>query len=144
MVDFDVILGMDVLSPYHAILDCHAKMVTLAISGLPQLEWKGIPGHYTSRVISYMKARRMVEKGCLAYLAHIRDSSADVPSIVSVPIVCEFPDIFPADLSGMPPDRDIDFCIDLGPGTQPIYIPPYRMALPELKEWKEQLQDLLN
>ncbi|XP_070044551.1 uncharacterized protein, partial [Nicotiana tomentosiformis] len=128
MVDFDVILGMDWLSPYHAILDYHAKTVTLVMPG----------------VISYMKARRMVEKGCLAYLAYIRDPNADVPSMDSVPVVREFLEVFPADLSGMPPDRDIDFCIDLAPGTQPISIPPYRMAPPELKELKEQLQDLLD
>ncbi|XP_075076472.1 uncharacterized protein LOC142163117 [Nicotiana tabacum] len=119
MVDFDTILGIDWLSPYHAILDCHA----------------------TRSVISYVKARRMVEKGCLAYLAYVRDSSVEVPSIDSVPIVREFPKIFPSDLPGMPPDRDIDFCIDLASGTQPISIPPYRMAPPELKE---QLQDLLD
>ncbi|XP_070032786.1 uncharacterized protein [Nicotiana tomentosiformis] len=52
MVDFYVILGMDWLSPYHAILDCHAKTMTLALPGLPRLEWKGTPGHYTSMVIS--------------------------------------------------------------------------------------------
>ncbi|XP_075092142.1 uncharacterized protein LOC142172431 [Nicotiana tabacum] len=128
MVDFDVILGMDWLSPYHAILDCHAKTVTLAFQG----------------VISYVKARHMVEKGCLAYLAYVRDSNAEVPSIDSVPVIREFLEVFPADLSGMLPDRDIDFCIDLAPGTQPISILPYRMALPELKELKEQLQDLLD
>ncbi|XP_070013714.1 uncharacterized protein [Nicotiana sylvestris] len=144
MVDFDVILGMDWLSPYHAILDYHAKTVTLALSGLPQLEWRGTPGHSTSRVISYMKARRMVEKVCLGYLAYVCDSSTEVPSMDSVPVLHEFPEVFPADLRGMPPDRDIDFCIDVAPGTQPISISPYRVAPPELKELKEQLQDLLD
>jgi len=118
--------------------------MTLAMPGLPRLEWKETPGHSASKVISYMKARRMVEKGCLTYLAYIRDPSADVPSMDSVPVVREFSEVFPADLPVMPPDRDIDFCIDLAPGTQPISIPPYRMAPPELKELKEQLQDLLD
>ncbi|XP_070003095.1 uncharacterized protein [Nicotiana sylvestris] len=54
----------------------------------------------------------------------------------------EFVDVFPSDLSGMPPDRDIDFCIDLSPGAQPVSIPPYRMAPKEL-ELKEQLEELL-
>ncbi|XP_070050730.1 uncharacterized protein [Nicotiana tomentosiformis] len=142
--DFDVILGMDWLSPYRAILDCHAKMVNLAIPGLPRLEWKGTPDYSTNRVISYMKDRRMVEKGHLAYLAYIRHPSANVPSMDSVPVVHEFQEVFPADLPGMPPDRDIDFCIDLSSGTQLVSIPPYRMALPELKELKDQLQDLLD
>ncbi|XP_070017056.1 uncharacterized protein [Nicotiana sylvestris] len=143
MVDFDVILGMDWLSLYHAILDCDAKTVTLDLPGLPHLEWRGTPGHSTRSVILYVKARRMVEKGCLAYLAYVRDFSAVVSYINSVPMVREFPEVFPSDLSGMPPNRDIDFCIDLALGTQPISIPPYRMDPPDLKELKEQLQDLL-
>ncbi|XP_070007501.1 uncharacterized protein [Nicotiana sylvestris] len=144
MVDFDVILGMDWLSPYHAILDCHAKMVILTLPGLPRLEWRGTPNHSTNRVISYVKARHMVENGCLSYLAYICDSSAEVPSMDSVPVVREFLEVFHANLSGMPPDRYIDFCIDLAPGTQPISILPYHMAPPELKELKEQLQELLD
>ncbi|XP_070005131.1 uncharacterized protein [Nicotiana sylvestris] len=143
MVDFDVILGMNWLSPYHAILDCHAKTVTLALVDLPHLEWRGTPGHSSRSVISYVKARRMVEKGCLAYLAYVHDSSAEVPSIDSVPIVREVPEVFLSNLPGMPPNRDIDFWIDLAPGTQPISIPPYRMAPLELKELKGQLQDFL-
>ncbi|XP_070040436.1 uncharacterized protein [Nicotiana tomentosiformis] len=71
-----------------------------------------------------VKARRMVEKGCVAYLAHIRDPSAEVPSMDSVPVVREFPDEFPADLLGMPPDRDIDF---YGSDGQPL-VPPIRVA----------------
>ncbi|XP_070005553.1 uncharacterized protein [Nicotiana sylvestris] len=134
---------MDWLSPYHAILDCHAKTVTLALLQLPHLEWRGTPSHSTRSVISYVKAQYMVEKGCLAYLAYVRDSKAEVPSIDSVHVVHEFPEVFPSDLPGMPPDRDIDFCIDLAPGTHPISILPYCMASPELKELKEQLQDLL-
>ncbi|XP_070017919.1 uncharacterized protein [Nicotiana sylvestris] len=140
MVDFDVILGMDWLSPFHAILDCHAKTVTLALSGLPRLELRGTLGHSTSRVISYIKAWCMVEKGCLDYLAYLVDSTAEVPSMNFVPVVREFLEVFPADLPGMPPDRDID----LVSGTQPISILSYRMDPPVLKELKEQLQDLLD
>ena len=55
----------------------------------------------------------MVCKGCLAFLAHLRDDTTQVPSIESVLVVREFLDVFPADLPGMPPDRDIDFYIDL-------------------------------
>jgi len=143
MVDFDIILGMDWLSPYHAILDCYAKMVILAMPGPPRLEWRGTSDHVPSRVVSFLKAQRMVEKGCDAYLAYVRDVSIDTPIMESVPIVMDFPDVFPADLPGMPPDRDIDLGIDLLPGTRPISIPPYRMAPIELKELKEQLWELL-
>ncbi|XP_070007790.1 uncharacterized protein [Nicotiana sylvestris] len=133
MIDFKIILGMDWLSPYYAILDCHAKTVTLAMLLLPRLEWKGSTIDTSSRVISFLKARHMVEKGCLAYLAYVRDTTIESPMIDSVPVVREFADVFPFDLPSMPPDRDIDFYIDLTAGTQPISIPPYRMAPKELK-----------
>ncbi|XP_070054943.1 uncharacterized protein [Nicotiana tomentosiformis] len=117
MTDFEVILGMDWLSLYHAILDCHAKMVTLVMPELPRLEWRGSSISAPSRVISYMKARHMVENDCLAYLDYVRETAAETPTIDSVPVVREFTDVFPSDLPGMPPDRDIDFSIDLAPGT---------------------------
>ncbi|XP_070032812.1 uncharacterized protein [Nicotiana tomentosiformis] len=106
MTDFEVILGMDWLSQYHAIFDCHAKTVTLAMPELPRLEWKGSSVSAFSRVLYFLKAPHMVEKG-------------------------------------MPPDHEIDFCIDLAQGTQSISIPPYRMDPKELKEFKEQLEELL-
>ncbi|XP_070012087.1 uncharacterized protein [Nicotiana sylvestris] len=143
MIDFEVILGMDWLYPYHAVLDCHAKIVSLVMPGFPRLEWKGSTVDTPSRVISFLKARHMVKKGCLAYLAYVRDTTVESPAIDSIPVVREFVDVFPSDLSGMPPDRDIDFYIDLAPGTQPISIPPYCMAPKELKELKEQLEELL-
>jgi len=59
----------------------------------------------------------MVGKGRLAYLTFVRDVSTDAPTVELVLVVRDFPDVFPADLSGMPPDRDIDFGIDLVPGT---------------------------
>ena len=59
-----------------------------------------------------------------------------------VPVVCEYPDVFPEELPGMPPDRDIEFVIDLLLGTRPIAKRPYRMATDELKKLKEQLQEL--
>ncbi|XP_070046857.1 uncharacterized protein [Nicotiana tomentosiformis] len=134
MVDLDVILGMDWLSLYHAILGCHTKIVTLAMPMLPRLEWRGSLGHTPSRAISFLKAQQMVEKGCLAHLAFVRHVSVDTATIGSFPVVREFPDIFHVVLAGMPPDRDIDFGIDFVTGTQSISIALYRMALSELKE----------
>ena len=70
MVDFDVILGMTWLSPNFAILDCNAKTVTLSKPGTDPLVWEG---DYTStpvRIISFLRAKRMVSKGCLDFLAH--------------------------------------------------------------------------
>ncbi|XP_070036712.1 uncharacterized protein [Nicotiana tomentosiformis] len=141
MVDFDVILGMDWLSLYHAILDFHTKTVMLGMSGLLMLELRGSLGHVPSRVMSFLNAQRMVEKGCLAYFPFVRDVSSDTPTVELVPVVREFPNMFSVDPPGMPPDKDIDFGIDLVLGTQPI--PPYHMTPIEFKELKEQLQNCL-
>ncbi|XP_070050290.1 uncharacterized protein [Nicotiana tomentosiformis] len=131
MVYFEVILGMDWLSPYHAILDCHAKIMTFAIPGLLRIEWRGTLDYVPNKVISYLKAQRMIGKGYMSYLAFVRNVCAGTPTIDSVP------DVFLTDLLGMPPDWDIDFGIVLVPGTQPISIPMYCKAPAELKELKE-------
>ena len=72
------------------------------------------------------------------------DTRKDVLKLDDTPIVREFPDVFPEDLPGIPIDREIEFSIDLLPGTSPISKAPYRMAPTELKELKEQLQELLD
>ena len=61
-----------------------------------------------------------------------------------IPVVCEYPDVFPDELPGMPPDRDIEFAIELQPGTAHISKRPYRMPPAELAELKKQLQELLD
>ncbi|XP_070011149.1 uncharacterized protein [Nicotiana sylvestris] len=89
-------------------------------------------------------ARKMISKGYIYHLVRVKDTDAQIPTLQSVPIVNEFPEVFPEDLPGVPPDREIDFGIDLLLGTKPISIPPYRMAPTELKELKVQLKDLLD
>ncbi|XP_070056927.1 uncharacterized protein [Nicotiana tomentosiformis] len=101
LVDFEVILGMDWSSLYHAILDFHAKTMTLAMPGLPRLDWGRSLGHSMGKVILFLKAQ-CIEKGCLAYLAFIRNSSTEVPSMNALHIVREFLEVFPMDLSSMP------------------------------------------
>ena len=70
----------------------------------------------------------------------VRDTTVEKTSISDVPVACEFPD----ELPGLPPHREIKFCIDVVSDTAPISMPPYRMAPAELKELKEQLQELLD
>ena len=65
-------------------------------------------------------------------------------SLEEIPVVCDYSDVFPEDLPGLPPDRDVEFVIELQPGTAPISRRPYRMPQNELAELKVQLQDLLN
>jgi hypothetical protein len=88
------------------------------------------------------------QKGFLVQLPRKIDLSDEVhavqaKSIADIPVVCEFPDIFPDDLSGLPLDRDVEFKIELLPGTAPISRRPYRMPLNELAKLKVQLNELL-
>ena len=64
--------------------------------------------------------------------------------INDIPVVCEFPHVFPEELPGLPPDRETEFTIEVTPSVAPISIPPYRMAPLELQELKKQLQELLD
>ena len=86
----------------------------------------------------------MMAKGLLCHLVSVNDLDHDVPSIDSVPVVNEFLDVFPEDLPGVPPLREIDFGIDLEPDTKPISIPLYRTTPVKLKELKFQLKDLID
>ncbi|WMV15522.1 hypothetical protein MTR67_008907, partial [Solanum verrucosum] len=97
-----------------------------------------------AKIISSIRVSKLVEQGCLAYLTHVRNVEIDSPSIGFILVVSEFSEVFPNDLHGMPPDRDIDFYIDLEPGTRPISIHPYRMAPTELGELKAQIQKLFD
>ena len=75
MVNFDVILGMFWLFPNIAILDCNDKTVTLAKPGTDPLVWEGDYPSTLVRIISFLCAKRMVRKGCLAFFAHLRDDT---------------------------------------------------------------------
>ena len=79
-----------------------------------------------------------------SYLAHVVDKLTPEVVLVNVPIVQEFSNVFSKDLLGPPPDRELEFKIELLSGSTPISIPPYRMTLVELKELKIQLQDLVD
>ncbi|KAG8474911.1 hypothetical protein CXB51_031626 [Gossypium anomalum] len=89
-----------------------------------------------------MLAQKYVRKGCEAYLAYVLDDKELEKKIESVPVVCEYSDVFPEELPGLPPVREVEFGIELVLGTTPISIAPYRMAPTELKELKTQLQEL--
>ncbi|KAL8108992.1 hypothetical protein AgCh_025186 [Apium graveolens] len=82
--------------------------------------------------------------GCEAYLAHMVDTKKETPTLDEIPIVREFPDLFPEELPGLPPDREIEFSIDLILGAEPVSKTPYRMAPMEMKELANQLQELLD
>ena len=94
--------------------------------------------------MSAMKARRFLRKGCEAFLTLILDSKREQVNLENIPVIREFPDVFPEELPGVPPEREVDLSIEVVQGTTPISRAPYRMAPTELKELKTQLQELLD
>ncbi|PPS01090.1 hypothetical protein GOBAR_AA19574 [Gossypium barbadense] len=140
--EFDVILGMDWLTLYDAKVDCKQKTLELKCENGEILWVETDESNKLPMVISHMSAQKYMRKGCEAYLAYVMNTELPQLKFESVPIVFEFPDVFPEELPGLPPNREIEFAIDLLPGTAPISIAPYRMAPTELKELKAQLQEL--
>jgi len=90
-----------------------------------------------------MKASEMLRQGCIGYLCYGTEIKEEEIKIEDIPVIFEFPDVFPEELLGLPPAREIDFKIELVPGAQPISKAPYRMVPTELKELKTQLDELL-
>jgi hypothetical protein len=144
MHDFDVILGMNWLAAYHASVDCFEKEVVFRPPGELEFRFKGSRLPSLPHMISALRANRLLRKGCQGFLASVVDLQKKELEIEDIPVVREFPDVFPEDLPGLPPDREVEFSIDLVPGTAPISKAPYRMAPAELKELKGQLEELLD
>ncbi|XP_077235487.1 uncharacterized protein LOC143877356 isoform X2 [Tasmannia lanceolata] len=144
MNDFQVILGMDWLASYHASVDCFHKVVVFRIPGEEEFLFEGVKRPGKIKIIAALRAQKMLSKGCEGFLAYVKKEDDGVGlSTADIPVVSEFLDVFPEDLTELPPHREIDFTIALEPGTLPISKAPYRMAPAELKELKEQLSELL-
>ena len=134
--DFDVVLGMDWLSRHRATLDSYKKEVKLHRPGKLEVKFRGMRRELSSNMISTMAAQRMLRKGCQGYLAYVVETGKEGTVVDEIPVVREFLDVFPYDIAGLPPDREVEFIINLIPGTEPIPIPLYRMAPAELRELK--------
>jgi hypothetical protein len=140
---FDIILGMDWLSKYHACVDYFCKEIVFKPPGAAEFKIQGDRNTGALKLISAIQATKLLRSGCLGYLACVTEEKLGC-RIEEIPIVWEFVDVFPEELPGIPPDREIEFTIDLLPDTAPISKAPYRMAPLELKELKDQLQELLD
>src|ERR1044072_5537296 len=120
--DIDVILGMDCLSRQNAYLDCKGKSVKLT--------------HPSGKTVNYTSPRTKTQVHSLNVLP--------LPELEEIPVVRDFPDVFPEELPGMPPDRCVEFIVDLIPGTTPISRRLYRISPHELADLKTQLEALLD
>lgn len=116
----DVILGMDWLAKNHGQIDCANRSITLTNDQGLSVEFKPKTRTGGSSILTSLKELKLED----------------------IPVAREYPDVFPDDLPGMPPDRDIMFLIDLVPGTAPISKRPYRMPANELAELKKQIEEL--
>ncbi|KAL0405656.1 UNVERIFIED_CONTAM: Transposon Tf2-11 polyprotein [Sesamum latifolium] len=140
---YDVILGMDWLYKYHVNLDCHSKTVKFRVLGEMEVEviGKNIPS--ITRIISASKARKILRKEGQGFLAYLINKPKEQNKPEEVPVVSEFLNVFPEELTSLPPHREVEFVIELLPNLSPISRTPYRMAPAELKELKNQLKELL-
>ncbi|KAL4387925.1 hypothetical protein GQ457_09G030640 [Hibiscus cannabinus] len=123
--EFDLILGLDWLGQHQAWVDCSKKRLYL----------RGI-GEESIALMDTKSKRQEV-----SIYAMEGEDKKEV-RLEDIDTVKEFPEVFPDDLPGLPPNREVEFGIEVQPGTSPVSIAPYRMALVELKELKTQLQEL--
>jgi hypothetical protein len=114
------------LSKHKVLINCAKKSVKLTTPDGKELEFVAEPVVIAKGVANHAKVNQL-----------------DASQGLEVPVVSEFPDVFPEELPGMPPDREIEFVIELMPSTAPIYKSPYRMATPKLAELKEHIKELL-
>ncbi|GKE01739.1 putative reverse transcriptase domain-containing protein [Tanacetum coccineum] len=146
---FDVIIRMDWLTMPHGVIICDEKIVRVPF-GKDTLIFQGEGSNQRKEsrlnIISCTKAQEYLSKGCDVFLAHVTTEEAKDKSeekrLEDVPIVRDFPEMFPEDLLGIPPARQVEFQIDLVPGAALVAQAPYRLAPSEMKDLAEQLQEL--
>ncbi|GJX06867.1 putative reverse transcriptase domain-containing protein [Tanacetum coccineum] len=139
---FDVIIGMDWLVKHDAVIVFGKKVVRIPY-GNKTLIVKGDKGGSRLKVISCIKARKYVEQGCHLFLAHVTKKNSKEKRMEDVPVIRDFPEVFPEELLGLPPPRQVEFRIDLVSGAAPVARAPYRLVPSEMKELSVQLQELL-
>ncbi|GJX14077.1 putative reverse transcriptase domain-containing protein [Tanacetum coccineum] len=148
---FDVIIGMDWLRRCHAVIVCDEKLVQVpygneTLNFCSNESSNGRESRLT--VISCSKAQEYMAKGCQVFLAQIsakkEEDKSEGKRIKDVPIVRDFPEVFPEDLPGLPPALPVEFQIDLIPGAAPVARAQYRLAPSEMKELSEQLQEIFD
>ncbi|GJU84003.1 putative reverse transcriptase domain-containing protein [Tanacetum coccineum] len=146
---FDVIIGMDWLAKNHAVIVCDEKIVRIPYGNeilIVQGDKSDKEKKSTLSIISCVKAQKYMEKGCQLFLTQVtmkenKDKSKE-KRLKDVPTVRDFLKVFPEDLPGLPPIRQVEFQIDLVPGAAPVARAPYRLAPLEMEELSTQLQEL--
>ncbi|GJR04672.1 putative reverse transcriptase domain-containing protein [Tanacetum coccineum] len=138
---FDVVIGMDWLVNQDAVIICGKKVVHIPVKN-KTLEIVGDRGTSRLKIISCIKASKYIERGHQLFVAHVTEKEPKEKRLEDVPVIRDFPEVFPDDLPGLPPPRQVEFKIELVPGAAPVARAPYRLAPSELKELADQLQEL--
>nr|GFA84980.1 hypothetical protein [Tanacetum cinerariifolium] len=102
---------------------------------------EGDRGASRLKVISCIKAIKFIERSSQLFVAHVTEKEPQEKRIEDVPVIRYYPKVFPDDLPGLPPPRQVEFRIDLVPGTAPVARAPYQLAPSEMKELAKQLQE---
>ncbi|GJT41871.1 putative reverse transcriptase domain-containing protein [Tanacetum coccineum] len=146
---FDAIIGMDWLSKYQAVIMYAEKIVHIPWGNKTLIihDDGSNQGNATRlNIISCTKTQKYMQKGFPIFLAHVTakevEDKSEKKRLEYVPIVKDFPYVFPEDLSGLLPTRQVEFQINLVPGAAPVARAPYRLAPFEMKELSEQLKEL--
>ncbi|KAM0018968.1 putative nucleotidyltransferase, Ribonuclease H [Helianthus debilis subsp. tardiflorus] len=142
--NFDIVIGMDWLSQHRAEILCNEKIVRIPGFGNEPLMIRGDKRSAVENIISLLKAQKCLRKGHTAVLALITDTTKKEKKLEDFPVVRDYPEVFPEELPGLPPHRQVEFQIELTPGAAPIARAPYRLAPSELEELSTQLQELLD
>ncbi|GJY90399.1 putative nucleotidyltransferase, ribonuclease H [Tanacetum coccineum] len=138
---FDIIIGMDWLSRNDAAILCGEKKVRIPLKSRT-LVIEGNRNNSRLKIVSCIKAQKYIEKGCELFLAQVTEQESKEKRLEDVPVIRDFPEVFPDELPGLPPPRQVEFRIDLIPGAAPVARAPYRLAPSEMKELSKQLQEL--
>ncbi|GJW13746.1 putative nucleotidyltransferase, ribonuclease H [Tanacetum coccineum] len=148
---FDVIIGMDWLANHHAVIVCDEKIVRILYGDevlIVQGDRSGKEKKSKLSIISCTKTHKYIKKGCLIFLAQVTKKETEDKSeekrLEDVSTVRDFPKVFPEELPGLPPTRQVEFQIDLVLGAAHVARAPYRLAPSELQALSTQLQELSN
>ncbi|GKB59617.1 hypothetical protein Tco_0915803 [Tanacetum coccineum] len=145
---FDVIVGMDWMAEHSAKVVCYDSYIRVPYKNdmlIIQGERSGIKSESRLEVISSIRTQKYIDQGCQVFLIQMmKEEKTEILErrIEDVPVVRDFPEVFPEDLPGLPPTRQVEFHIELIPGAAPVARAPYRLAPTEMKELAEQLKEL--
>nr|GEX12846.1 putative reverse transcriptase domain-containing protein [Tanacetum cinerariifolium] len=146
---FDVFIGMDLLSKYHAVIICDEKVVCIPYGNeVLDIQGDGCSGGDKSRlsIISCTKTQKYIQKGFQVFLAQVMEKKAEdeleEKRLEDVPTVSNFSKVFPKDFPGLLSTRQVEFQIDLVPGVAPVAQSLYRLAPSKMQELSGQLKEL--